>query len=287
MTRIGPNRVTELEAQIFGAAEASPDAGLRLTGRINRLVMEGKSRNAAALLVEEFPRFLPANASIKAAGIGHGTPIQRLVIGNSHHLMRNADPVDIGAACGLPVVLADLMAGPGIELIAPGTLVILTGHSQDSEPNVLSALKTRGPECIALVWLFDNHHGYLASARTAAAAELCFPSHPMPVDYLSHVAPGRIGPIVPLATVQWSRPQLMALWQRFENVARSDALSGHYAFYPHAHRRNMLLAQAIEQWPQAQLSLRQDWLYHSQSAKTGSWNGGGAKPRFVCRWLMT
>jgi hypothetical protein len=59
----------------------------------------------------------------------------------------------------------------------------------------------------------------------------------------------------------------MSLWKRFEREGRSNALSGHYAFYYLAHRRNALLAQAIKEWPQADLSLRHflDTSYHAQS----------------------
>jgi hypothetical protein len=260
-----PTRFAEMEAQIFATGEASPDPGTRLNTRINRLVMEGKSREAAALLIQEIPRFLPMNAPRRAFGTASSTPIQQLVIGNSHHLMKNADAADIGEACGLPVILADLRAGRGMESIAPGTLVILTGHTNNAEPDVLRAIKAQRPDCVAVVWLFDNHLRYLANALTASSADLCFPSHPMPMDYLSHVAPGRIGPTIPLATAQWSRPQLTGFWQRFEKEARSDALTGHYTFYALAHRRNALLAQAIEEWPQAELSLRDDWSYHRQS----------------------
>jgi SEC-C motif len=261
-----PNRFAEFEAQMFAAMEASADPAMRLNNHINRLIMESKSHEAAALLIQELPRFLPSNAP-QAFGTRTTYSIQRLVIGNSHPLMRNADAADIEEACGLPVVLADLIAGRGMEDLAPGTLVILTGHTQQAEPNVLRAIKAHGPGCIALAWLFDNHHGYLANAQAACSADLCFPSHPMPTDYLSHVAPGRIGPTIPLATGQWSRPQLTSLWKRFEREGRSDALSGHYAFYALAHGRNALLAKAIEEWPQADLSLRhfQDLSYHARS----------------------
>jgi hypothetical protein len=96
--------------------------------------------------------------------------------------MQNADAADIGEACGMPVVLADLIAGRGMEYLAAGTLVILTGHSLSNEPDVLRAIKAHRPDCIAVVWLFDNHHRYLANAQAACSADLCFPSHPMPMD---------------------------------------------------------------------------------------------------------
>ena len=66
-----------------------------LNNRINELIMKGKSCEAAALLIQEIPRFLPANAPQVCA-----TSIQRLVIENSHHLMGNADAADIEEACG-------------------------------------------------------------------------------------------------------------------------------------------------------------------------------------------
>jgi hypothetical protein len=259
-----PKRFAEFEAQFFAANQASADPAVRLNNDINRLIMEGKSREAAALLIQELPRFLPANAP-QAFGMRTATSIQRLLIGNSHPLMRNADATDIAEACGLPVILADLIAGRGMEALTPDTLVILTCHTHHAEPDVLRAIKAHSRSCVAVVWLFDNHHGYLTNAQAARSADLCFPSHPMPIDYLWHVAPGRIGPTIPLATGQWSRPQLTSLWKHFEREERSDALSGHYVFYALAHRRNALLAQAIEEWPQANLSLRKDWSYQARS----------------------
>lgn len=261
-----PNRFAEFETRIFAAGEASADPAVRLNIGIDRLIMEGKSREAVALFIQELPRFLPANAP-QAFGMQTATSIQRLVVGNGHHLMQNADALDIQEACGLPVVLSDLSAGRGMDDLAPGTLVILTGHTHPAEPDVLQAIKARTTGCMAVVWLFDNHHRYLANAQTAYSADFCFPSHPMSMDYLSHVAPGKIGPIIPLATGQWSQRQLTSLWKRFEREGRSDALSGNYTFYPLAHRRNALLAQAIEEWPQADLSLRHflDMSYHVQS----------------------
>jgi hypothetical protein len=234
---------------------------LLLNNRINELIMKGKSCEAAALLIQEIPRFLPANAPQVCA-----TSIQRLVIENSHHLMGNADAADIEEACGLAVTLADLIAGRGMEYLAPDTLVILTGHAHlRAELDVLRAIKAHSPGCMVVMWLFDNHHNYFCNAYAACFADLCFPSHPMPMDYLSHAAPGRIGPTIPLATGQWSRPQLTSLWKRFEREGRSDGLSGHYTYYALAPRRNALLVQAIEEWPQADFSLRQDWSYHARS----------------------
>jgi SEC-C motif len=261
-----PHRYAEFEAQIFALAGASADPAIRLNSRINRLITEGKSLEATALLVQELPHFLPTNTS-QTFGMRTATSIQRLVIGNRHQSMRNADAADIEEACGLPVILADLLGGRGMEDLWPRTLVIFTGHTQPAEPDALRAIKAHNPDCMTVVWLFDNHHSYLASALVACYADLCFPSHPMPVDYLSQVAPGRIGPTIPLATGQWSRPQLTSLWKRFEKEARSDALSGYYAFYPQAHRRNALIAQAIEEWPQADLSVRHflDPSYHAGS----------------------
>jgi hypothetical protein len=261
-----PHRLAEYEAQVIANVEAEADPTRRLNSRINLLIMEGKSFEAATLLVQEFPHFLPTNTS-QVLGTRTETPIERLVIGNGPHLMWNADADDLEEACGLPVVLADLNAGQGREALAPKTLVISTGtsHPTLSWPDLLRAVRAHTPGCMVVVWLFDNHHSYLINAQVACSADRCFPSHPIPMDYLSQVALGRIGPRIPLATVQWSRPQLSRLWKLYERERRSDALSGHYALYPQGHRRNVLLAQAIEDWPQTDLSLRRDMSYHRQS----------------------
>jgi len=262
------NRFAEFEARFFADIEHSPDPVMRLDNGINRLIMEDKSREAAALLILELPRLPPANAPQRFE-MRTAASIKRLLIGNNHQLMQNADAADIEEACGLPVILGDLKTGQGMEHLAAGTLLILTCHAQRTDPEVLRAIRALSPDCMIVVWLFDNHHSYLINAQVAcsAAADLCFPSHPVSTDYLSGVAPGRIGPVVPLATGQWSRRQLTTMWKRFEREERSDALSGHYTFYALAHRRNALLAQTIEKWPQADLSLRHypDMSYHSRS----------------------
>jgi hypothetical protein len=261
-----PNRFAEFEARFFAAADALGDPATRLNCAIDRLIMDGKSREATALLIQELPRFLSAH-ELQGFGMQTATPIQRLVIGNGHYLMQNTDASDIEEACGLPVILADQIPGRGVEHLGQDTLVIRTGHAHPTEPGVLRAIKAHSPECVTVVWLFDNHHAYLANVQTACAADLCFPSHPMPTDYLSRAAPRRTGPVIPLATGQWSRPQLRSLWKHFEREGRSDALSGHYAFYPLARRRNALLARAIEEWPHSNLSLRHylDMPYQAQS----------------------
>jgi hypothetical protein len=111
--------------------------------------------------------------------------------------VQNAEALDIEEACGLPVILSDLSARRAMDDLAPGTLVILTGHTIPAESSVLQAIKAHTAGCIAVVWLFDNHHGYLVNAQTAYSADFCFPSHPMSTDYVSHVAPGKVGPSRP------------------------------------------------------------------------------------------
>jgi hypothetical protein len=253
------------EKLIFAAVDQSPNSFVRLNSRITRLIMEGKPRDAAALVEQESPRTLSAMRPGPVPGIVPGTPIQHLLIHNGHHLMQCADAADIGSACGMPVVLADLLAPQAVNDLVPHALIILTGHTIPTEFAALRALKNSASDSSVVVWMFDNHHHYMSNVVTAAAADLCFPAHPMPADYLSFVAPGRIGPLVPLATVQWSRPELASLYRRFERESRSDALSGDYTFYHMAHRRNALLAQVMEHWPQARVSLNYEWSYHSQT----------------------
>jgi hypothetical protein len=264
LTRL--RRFNEAEEFVFAVADAMPYPSLRITTRINRLVMEEKFSEAAAVVVKEAPPFLPAAAkSGPAPGAANGTPIQRLVVENSHGLLRHIEAADLSEACGLPVLLADLLSGKAEKFTAAGTLVILTGHTNETEADVLHAIKAAAPECTTVAWLFDNHHSYLANALTAAEADFSFPAHPLASDYLSRIAPGRIGPIVPLATGQWTRQQLANLYKQFDAEERSNDLSGHHAFYAMAHRRNTLLAQAMEQWPQAQITLSNDSPYHAQT----------------------
>jgi hypothetical protein len=85
-----PNRFAEFEAQIFAAADASGDPAIRLNYRIERLIMEGKSHEAAALLIQELPRFRLTNSPL-VFGMRNGTSIQRL----HHESLDNLTSADV------------------------------------------------------------------------------------------------------------------------------------------------------------------------------------------------
>jgi tetratricopeptide (TPR) repeat protein len=236
--------------------------------RMDRLITEERHDEATALLEEAMPTALRHRASFArphpVARID--VPIRRVVIDCGHHLMHQADAADLSEACGLPVQLIDLSsAAPADYEPAADTLVIYSHGIRMATVSPLRAIKEAAPSCPLVTWNFANHMAYLANALLAATADIAFPAHATPVDYLARWARGPLGPVMPLALFQWSRPTLARLYRECRDEKRTDALSGHFSLYAAASRRNRLLADAIEEWPETDLSLRRGWSYHARS----------------------
>lgn len=233
--------------------------------RMDHLVVQGRHADAVALLEQAMPEALRRgvrNDAVPPATAITGA-ISRVVIDCGHHLMHPAEANELAGACGLPVQLADLsVAAPADYGAAADTLVIYSRGIRMAKAGTLRAIKQAHPDCPVVAWSFANHVSYLANALLAVAADITFPAHVTPVDYLARWAPGRVGPVVPLALLQWSGAVLSRLYHQCRNEQRSDALSGHFALYAVAQRRNRLIADAIAAWPEADLSLRRGWRYH-------------------------
>jgi len=192
-------------------------------------------------------------------------PIRRIVIDTAHHLMHPAEACDIAEVCGLPVELADLSTAAPADFGASADKLVIYSHGiRLATAAPLHAIKKAVPDCLVVAWNFANHTAYLANALLAAAADMTFPTHVTPIDYLAR---WRCGPAVPLALFQWSRSTLSWLYQDYRGEPRSDRLSGHFSLYPVAKRRNQLIAESIETWPEADLSLRRGWRYHELSPR--------------------
>ncbi len=236
--------------------------------RMDHLVVQERYAEAVALLDAAMPAALQhaAGAAATQPAPAIGGPIRRVVVDCGHHLMHPAEAADLADACGLPVQLIDLsVAAPADYGAAADTLVIYSHGIRMAKAGTLRAVKAADPTCPVVAWSFANHMAYLANALLTTAADITFPAHVTPVDYLGRWARGRLGQVVPLALFQWSRPTLARLYRACRNEARTDALSGHFSLYGVAWRRNRLIADAIEQWPEADLSLRRGWTYHERS----------------------
>jgi len=248
--------------------------GLALRGdwnsRMDWLVARQLHAEAVALLEKAMPEALrrggEADAPQRATTITG--PIRRVVVDCGHHLMHPAEADDLAEACGLPVVCVDLsVAPPATYAPAADTLVIYAHGIRMAKASPLRAIKQADPNCPVVAWNFANHMAYLANALLAMAADITFPAHATPVAYLDRWSPGKVGPVVPLALFQWSRPTLARLYQQCHDTARSEVLSGHFSLYAVAERRNRLIADAIKAWPDADLSLLRGWQYHDLSAR--------------------
>jgi hypothetical protein len=84
---------------------------------------------------------------------------------------------------------------------------------------------------------------------------------------MARYAAAALGPVVPMALFQWSRPELEYLYRDSRTEARSGALSGHFSLYASAPQRNRLVVEAMRHWPDADLSLRRGWRYHTRSPR--------------------
>jgi len=237
--------------------------------RLDYLVSQQRYADAGALLEQAMPEALHRSGEAVAprratAVLG---PIRRVVVDCGHHLMLPAEADDLAEACGLPVRCVDLsVTAPSDYAPAADTLVIYSHGIRMAKASPLRAIKRVDPNCPVVAWSFANHMAYLANALLATAADLTFPAHVTAVAYLDRWSPGRVGPVVPLALFQWSRPMLVQLNRDCRDEARSDVLSGHFSLYAVAERRNRLIADAIAAWPDADLSLRRGWRYHERSA---------------------
>lgn len=234
--------------------------------RINYLVAMERYPDAVALLDEAMMAAKPRGDVDEPRYETAPQTIRRVVVDCGHHLMHPAEASDLAQACGLPVRLADLSRdSPGDYGAAADTLVIYSHGIWQATSAPLRALKQAAPDCPVVVWLFANHTSYLANAALAAAADITFPAHVTPIDYLAPWARTPLAAVVPLALFQWPAEMLAGLYRECRGETRSDALSGHFSLYAVAARRNRLIAEAIEAWPDADVSLHRGWRYHAAS----------------------
>jgi hypothetical protein len=232
-----------------------------------------------ALLETAMPACRPAaRAAAGAARRKPNRPISRVVIDSDHHLIGAASADDIAAACGLPVQFVPLPGAAPEALGGRDTLIVYAGGLDSEQSQVASRLKAANAGRPVVAWHWDNHHSYLWNARLTAAVDLSFPAHATPREYLGRWArDGRCGPVVPLCVMQWPRPVLERLYEDCRDEKRSDALTGHFGWYPVARKRNVFVDQVRRHWPEAELTL--DFLflhdYHARSERERflTWRG--------------
>lgn len=265
-------RIDAAEACLLDTREKNPAPLVSWNGRIDRLVVAEQYDRAVALLETAVPACLPPQRPSHASAAARRTaaPLTRIVVDNAHQVMKAASVDDIVEACGVPVQFADLRGASPDAFAAQDTLVICAGGLDAGQIEAVRAIKAAGPRCTVAAWHFDNHHCYLWNALLAAAVDLSFPAHATPRAYLARWARDRrCGPIVPLCVTQWPRPVLEALYADCRDEPRADALTGHFAYFPIARKRNLLIDEARRRWPEAELTLgfgfQRD--YHAQSAR--------------------
>ena len=259
--------INKAEVDFFAILERQPNPLFLLHARSERLVAHQRYAEAAALLEK---CVVAGEATVPPHIPWDGTRIARLVIHSGYQFLGGADAEEIAQACGMPVRLIDLFSTPPRTYAAADSLVIFGTGIDVRQSAVISAIKQVAPNCPVVAWLIDNHHCYVWNAVVVDAADVSFPAHATDVDYLFHWAARKgkkIGAPVPLCTTQWSSTILAQLYREFAGIERSDALSGHFTFYPVARFRNLFLAEVMQQWPEANLSLKGDWSFHNLPAR--------------------
>jgi tetratricopeptide (TPR) repeat protein len=236
------HHIDEAEERLFASSEAHPDFVIAENSRIDRLVAQGQYESAAntAAKAADRPTLQRQTAPFLRR---HGVmSLERVVVHNGHPLTRAADADDIAASCGCSVFLADLHRTPIEHYASPGALIVFSSGIDAAQWTRVDEIRRVAPSSPIVAWLFDSHHCYLWNRLLARAADISFPSHATPIDYLrdpNHS--GLVGRVIPLAVTQWSRPELTSLYRDTADERRSDQLHGMFGFHKVAHRRNVFI----------------------------------------------
>ena len=263
-------RVDAAERFALDMRERSPEPLQSWNTRIDRLVVDGQYDAAIATLETAVAACGPTSAAGRPPRKTAPAAIRRVVIDNGHQVMRTASAEDIAEACGRRVETVTLRGAAPETFAGAGTLVVYASGIDPGQSEIAGVIKASGSGCTIAAWHFDNHHSYLWNVRLAAEADASFPAHVTARDYLARWArSGLCGPIVPLCVTQWPRHELARLYADERGEGRADVLSGRFAYYPIARRRNRLVEEVRRQWPAAEFSLGFRFLqdYHMQSPR--------------------
>jgi hypothetical protein len=111
------------------------------------------------------------------------------------------------------------------------------------------------PECVNLVWLWDNHHHLDLGGQMAMLADIVLPMHETSVDYLKAYN-DFVFSALPAATAQWGGPRFVeAVFRDQASAERSDRLYGGFVAYE-GFQRNQFIQSCMRQMPDHALVLR-------------------------------
>jgi hypothetical protein len=147
--------------------------------------------------------------------------------------------------------LRDRGLTPDLALFRSHQLWNVDGSFDSSD--LVEASRTLG-DCLNLIWLWDHHHQFEASAKMILAADVVLPMHETGADYLK-IFCDFVFPAVPAACAQWGGPRFVTGVYR-ENQARprSNRLYGGFVEYP-GFARNNFIRQCMAQIPEHALVL--------------------------------
>ena len=140
---------------------------------------------------------------------------------------------------------------PDLALFRSHQLWNIDGSFDSSD--LVAASRTLG-DCLNLIWLWDHHHQFEASAKMILAADIVLPMHETAADYLK-VFCDFVFPAVPAACAQWGGPRLVTqTYRENQERARSNRLYGGFVEYP-GFPRNDFIRQCMAQLPEHALTL--------------------------------
>lgn len=116
-------------------------------------------------------------------------------------------------------------------------LIIVTAHGIDLA-HFIWELRSKAPNSLVAVWLWDNHVVPLENLRTALAADFLMVSHWYAAGYL-HNPCSPIAMHLPACSAQWSCREAASIFHEHKMVMRSDKLLVNYVDYPFSWRSDL------------------------------------------------
>jgi hypothetical protein len=116
---------------------------------------------------------------------------------------------------------------------------------QENLSHLLPYIERNERKGVTSVWLWDNHHAFADSIKTAALFDLVVPIHENRVNYLKTVN-GLVTSAIPAACYQWSIPEAERFFYESLKHERSDSLYGGFGDYEGSSRNNLIRACIAE-----------------------------------------
>lgn len=116
-------------------------------------------------------------------------------------------------------------------------ILIATNHwfSTAESWDALSRFRQMQPDCVTMIWLWDNHHLFYSSIILLRQFDVIVPAHEIATGLLKAFSPNVLG-AVPAAVFQWSAVDAGRFFDAHAGRERSDRLYGSFFAYQNLER---------------------------------------------------